>query len=519
MREYELIADRLAADRPGRVLDWGCGAGPGDSAACSAPRPGRHRPTTTGRVSTRPWCESLEHYPARARRTCPRSRWRCRSRRRASTPCSRAACSSTCRTRTRALDELRRVLAPGGTALRLQAAQPHLLPRGGRALGLQGSGRRSTTTASASHDRVYDERGARGAARAPRLPRPRARRLEHAAADAPRLASRSASPRRSGGLNGALARVPGLRRLATNVDLIADAPALTVRICIVYDCLFPYTVGGAERWYRNLAQRLAADGHDVTYLTLRQWDRGERGEVPGVRVVTAGPRMALYNGPGPAARAAAAGVRRRRALAPAAPRPPLRRRPHLLVPVLLAARGGAGAAAAPLPARRRLVRAVEHRVLARIPRRPAAAGRRDRAEAVPEGAPARVRVRAADRRPAAGRGRARRGAGAARALPRAWSRRPRRCPPSRWSCSPGRHIPEKRAPAVVPAVAWARERVPALRARILGDGPDRGKVLAAIAARARTTSRRPASSPPRRSSATSRARCASCCPRAARATG
>src|SRR3954451_23526879 len=67
-----------------------------------------------------------------------------------------------------------------------------------------------------------------------------------------------------------------------------------VRICIVYDCLFPYTVGGGERWYRNLAQRLAADGHDVTYLTLRQWPKGERGEVPGVRVIAVGPRMALY---------------------------------------------------------------------------------------------------------------------------------------------------------------------------------------------------------------------------------
>src|SRR5438477_110589 len=27
MREYETIADRIAADRPGRVLDWGCGWG------------------------------------------------------------------------------------------------------------------------------------------------------------------------------------------------------------------------------------------------------------------------------------------------------------------------------------------------------------------------------------------------------------------------------------------------------------------------------------------------------------
>ena len=52
-----------------------------------------------------------------------------------------------------------------------------------------------------------------------------------------------------------------------------------MRICIVYDCLFPYTVGGAERWYRNLAERLAAEGHEVTYLTLRQWERGERAAI------------------------------------------------------------------------------------------------------------------------------------------------------------------------------------------------------------------------------------------------
>jgi glycosyltransferase involved in cell wall biosynthesis len=72
------------------------------------------------------------------------------------------------------------------------------------------------------------------------------------------------------------------------------ASASCMRICLVYDCLFPYTVGGAERWYRNLGERLAADGHDVTYITMRQWGRGERGEVAGVRVVAVGPRMALY---------------------------------------------------------------------------------------------------------------------------------------------------------------------------------------------------------------------------------
>ena len=27
-----------------------------------------------------------------------------------------------------------------------------------------------------------------------------------------------------------------------------------MRICLVFDCLYPHTVGGAERWYRNLAE-------------------------------------------------------------------------------------------------------------------------------------------------------------------------------------------------------------------------------------------------------------------------
>jgi glycosyltransferase involved in cell wall biosynthesis len=68
-----------------------------------------------------------------------------------------------------------------------------------------------------------------------------------------------------------------------------------MRICVVYDCLFPYTVGGAERWYRNLAEHLVAEGHEVTYLTLRQWDRGTRLDLDErVRVVSVGPRLDLY---------------------------------------------------------------------------------------------------------------------------------------------------------------------------------------------------------------------------------
>jgi glycosyltransferase involved in cell wall biosynthesis len=72
-----------------------------------------------------------------------------------------------------------------------------------------------------------------------------------------------------------------------------------MRICIIYDCLFPYTIGGGERWYRNLAERLAAEGHNVTYVTLRQWERGEQVDLDArVCVVTAGPRMALYTAGG-----------------------------------------------------------------------------------------------------------------------------------------------------------------------------------------------------------------------------
>lgn len=71
---------------------------------------------------------------------------------------------------------------------------------------------------------------------------------------------------------------------------------LAIRACLVYDCLYPYTVGGAERWYRNLAERLAKDGHEVSVLTMRQWPRDSPPEIPGVRVHAVGPRMALYTG-------------------------------------------------------------------------------------------------------------------------------------------------------------------------------------------------------------------------------
>ena len=67
-----------------------------------------------------------------------------------------------------------------------------------------------------------------------------------------------------------------------------------MRICVVYDCLFPWTVGGGERWYRALSESLASAGHEVTYLTLRQWDVDQPPAIPGVKVIAVGPRMDLY---------------------------------------------------------------------------------------------------------------------------------------------------------------------------------------------------------------------------------
>jgi glycosyltransferase involved in cell wall biosynthesis len=44
----------------------------------------------------------------------------------------------------------------------------------------------------------------------------------------------------------------------------------------------------------------------------------------------------------------------------------------------------------------------------------------------------------------------------------------------------GRHIPEKRAPAVAPAVALAARELPELRGIVFGDGPEREAVLASL---------------------------------------
>ena len=55
-----------------------------------------------------------------------------------------------------------------------------------------------------------------------------------------------------------------------------------MRIAVAYDCLFPWSTGGGERQYRVFSEEFAAAGHEVTYLTRKQWD----GPPPGVDGLT-----------------------------------------------------------------------------------------------------------------------------------------------------------------------------------------------------------------------------------------
>jgi glycosyltransferase involved in cell wall biosynthesis len=253
-----------------------------------------------------------------------------------------------------------------------------------------------------------------------------------------------------------------------------------MRICLVYDCLFPYTVGGAERWYRNLGERLAAEGHHVTYLTLRQWARDERGEVPGVRVVTVGPRMDLYTPSG-----------RRRVL------PPVVFGAGVLWHLLRHGRRYDVVHTASFPyfsllAAGLLRRAGRyglvvdwHEVWGRtywreyLGRLGGAIGEAVQALCMrlPQRAFCFSRLHR-DRLLAAGL----RGPVTVLEGEYAGDLTPSEPVPSEpVVVFAGRHIPEKRAPAVVPAVARARRQLPALRAEVFGDGPERPDVLAAIA--------------------------------------
>lgn len=68
-----------------------------------------------------------------------------------------------------------------------------------------------------------------------------------------------------------------------------------MKVAIVYDQLYPYTIGGFERHYHDLATRLAAH-HDVTYLTRSVW--GEEAPRTRYRVAAVGPGGRFYTAKG-----------------------------------------------------------------------------------------------------------------------------------------------------------------------------------------------------------------------------
>ncbi|MBA2361841.1 MAG: glycosyltransferase [Actinobacteria bacterium] len=251
-----------------------------------------------------------------------------------------------------------------------------------------------------------------------------------------------------------------------------------MRICVVYDCLYPHTIGGAQRWYRSLAERLAERGHEVTYLTLRQWPKGEGAAVPGVDVRAVGPSMELY-----------AGGRRRRL-------PPivfgvgvlwhlLKRgnhydvvhtgsMPYFSLLAALALRRARGYRLfvdwIEVWTRnywREYVGGVVGEIGWRIQRLCASSPHRAFAFA-------RLHAQRLAELGHAGEVTVLDGLYAGGVSPVRTEREP-------VVVFAGRHIPEKAVPSIVPAFAKAREQVPHLRCELYGDGPDRQKVLDLVA--------------------------------------
>lgn len=251
-----------------------------------------------------------------------------------------------------------------------------------------------------------------------------------------------------------------------------------MRVCLLYDCLYPYTVGGAEHWYRDLAERLAADGHEVTYVTLRQWPGSRPPEIPGVRVIAVGPRMELYvdgrRKIGPPLRFALGAWRH------------LRRHGDRYDAVHTGAGPFFPLLAAALARRKHGYRLVVdwfevwtreyweeylgaakgriawliQRFCARLPHEAFCFSRLHARRLVAEGFRGRLVV--------------------LEGLYRGDGELPVSRPAEPVVVFAGRHIPEKRVPALVEAFARARESLPELRLEIYGDGPERPEVLRLI---------------------------------------
>jgi glycosyltransferase involved in cell wall biosynthesis len=249
-----------------------------------------------------------------------------------------------------------------------------------------------------------------------------------------------------------------------------------MRVCLVFDCLYPHSVGGGERWYRAVADGISGRGYDVTYLTLRQW--GPAGpDVPGVRVIAVGGNLELYAGGRRSIGAQlrfALGVFRH--LARHGGQYDVVQTPalHLSLLAVLFARSirGFGLVVDWFEVWRR---AYWLEYLGPVAGRLGWFGQRLSARS-PHAALCFSRLHA-ERLRALGH------EGEITLVEGLRDLDADQAPVD--SAEPvvvfaGRHIPEKHVTAIVPAVALAREQLPELRAVIFGDGPDRDQVLGQI---------------------------------------
>ena len=250
-----------------------------------------------------------------------------------------------------------------------------------------------------------------------------------------------------------------------------------MRIAVAYDCLFPLTTGGGERQYGQFADAWARAGHDVTYLTRRQWT-GAPPARAGVDVVAVSGEIELYDDAGgrrPAgALRFAAGLFRHLVTH--------RRSYDALVVSALPVLNVLAARLALLGTRTRIcsdflevwrpdqwlaysgpvtgrVAATLQRVAVRISPLVSCHSRMNGRRLAAEGA---------RRDPVVSPGLI---AGTVLDAP---GPRAADLPPTLLYV--GRHIADKRVEAIPAALAWARERVPGLRAVVLGEGPQRAAV-------------------------------------------
>ncbi len=248
-----------------------------------------------------------------------------------------------------------------------------------------------------------------------------------------------------------------------------------MRIAIVYDCLFPNTLGGAERWYRNLAERLDR-GHSVTFVTRRQW--GDEGPGTSFETIAVSPGGGLYTSSG-----------RRRIW------PPIRFGIGVFRHLLRHGRSYDAVHSASFPFFSLLGTALALRLTRSKARlivdwwelwtleywQGYLGSLGGRIGAAIQGFCIRLPDRSfAFSRLVESRLRAKRPGAKIQRLTGAYTEESESnaVSPSRKPSDPplvvaaGRHIPEKRIPAIPPAIAIARREVPELRCEILGDGPE-----------------------------------------------